>query len=335
MHLWRVNANEFSYEDLVDCIHDMEFGKVEKMHYRVPNSGRSLETSLIILHSEESFANLAKHLKSNIPIEVYVEHAADAASTSNMPTVGTNISDKSAAEQVGSVQLTDGTGPSSHAGLQTGEEAEQPSFSSDSTSSENWCSTSDDDEYELIKKKRKEMEGFRVPEQEPESQFNNDEPLEQPSINIDGEAAAAKGKGKASHASTVPGQNVDSRSTNKKKAHAKSKHATATSQTEQIAGAGKGKRKTIHLTPAGAEAGSIQDQDNAQYIHVYRRCTYLNHITCAAEAVLPTRISITSPVKEMHPPRARSSRRHPVPRGDRCRVMDVPDPNSTDQKSQR
>ncbi|KAJ0967858.1 hypothetical protein J5N97_024775 [Dioscorea zingiberensis] len=180
MHLWRVNANEFSYEDLVDCIHDMEFGKVEKMHYRVPNSGKSLETSLIILHSEESFANLAKHLKSNIPIEVYVEHAA-----------------------------------------------------------------------------------------------------------------AAKGKGKASHASTGPGQNFDSRSTNKKKAHAKSKHATATSQTEQvptsakgkgkektctaatkqglrekgkakIAGGGKGKRKTIHLTPAVAEAGSIQDQNNAQ-----------------------------------------------------------------------
>ncbi|KAJ0975184.1 hypothetical protein J5N97_017149 [Dioscorea zingiberensis] len=189
MHLWRVNANEFSYEDLVDCIHDMEFGKVEKMHYRVPNSGRSLETSLIILHSEESFANLAKHLKSNIPIEVYVEHAADATSTSNMPTVGTNISDISPlAERVGSVQLHGWHSPSSHLWIARSRRSVTTILQiSDSTSSENWCSTSDDDECELIKKKHKEMEGFRVPEQEPESQFNNDEPLEQPSINIDGE----------------------------------------------------------------------------------------------------------------------------------------------------
>ncbi|KAJ0971351.1 hypothetical protein J5N97_019310 [Dioscorea zingiberensis] len=96
MHLWRVNANEFSYEDLVDCIHDMEFGKVEKMHYRVPNSGRSLETSLIILHSEESFANLAKHLKSNIPIEVYAAAAKGKGKASHASTgPGQNVDSRS------------------------------------------------------------------------------------------------------------------------------------------------------------------------------------------------------------------------------------------------
>ncbi|KAJ0967134.1 hypothetical protein J5N97_024051 [Dioscorea zingiberensis] len=163
------------------------------MHYRVSNTGGSLETSMILLYSEESFGNLAKLLKKESPIEVYVEHVADDAHTSNMPTAGqglsagTNIVDKSVAEQVGSVQDVDGTGPSNYAGLQSGEDAEQPSLSLDSTSSENWCSTSDDDEYMQIKKKHKEMEGFKVTEQQPGSQFNLDDPLEQPSTNMDEE----------------------------------------------------------------------------------------------------------------------------------------------------
>ncbi|KAJ0981221.1 hypothetical protein J5N97_009476 [Dioscorea zingiberensis] len=123
MHLWKVNENDFNYDDLVDYIHEMEFRRAEKIHYRVPKTKRDLDTSLIILHSKESFANLAKHLKKDNPIEVYVEHVVDDISASSMPimgqggSAGTNTTDMSVTEHQGSVQDADATGPSNPVGL--------------------------------------------------------------------------------------------------------------------------------------------------------------------------------------------------------------------------
>ncbi|KAJ0968578.1 hypothetical protein J5N97_025495 [Dioscorea zingiberensis] len=286
MHLWRVSADDFSYEDLVDCIHEMEFGRVKKMHYRVPNSNRGLDTSLIILHSEESFRNISQYLKENIPIEVYVEHVIDDVSSSNMPNISqeafaatNNITYKSFTEQVGSVHDVDTTVPSNPFGLQSGEEEEtqttsknaelairseeiQPSLSSDLSSSKNCWSTSDDDEYVHIKKKRKEMEGFRVTEQQPKT-------------------VAAKGKGKTCHSVKGKGKNIDSGPTNKSKkaqdaAATKSKGKTAMREKNKakVVTSAKCKRKTIHVKPSGkgkqahaihaTEVEPIQKQDNAQ-----------------------------------------------------------------------